>query len=58
MTATCRFDRVYRGNVVLAGDASGSVGAITGEGLRLSFPRASALADALETGELQEREFG
>ena len=53
MTATCRFDRVYRGNVVLAGDTSGSVAAITGEGLRLSFRRASAPADALEAGELQ-----
>jgi flavin-dependent dehydrogenase len=57
MTATCRFDRVYRGNVVLAGDTSGSVAAITGEGLRLSFRRASAPADALEAGELQEREI-
>jgi flavin-dependent dehydrogenase len=38
---------------VLAGDASGSVDAITGEGLGLSFRQALALADALEAGELQ-----
>ncbi|SRR6266566_4755624 len=54
VTATWRLDRVYRGNVVLAGDASGSVDAITGEGLGLSFRQALALADALEAGELQE----
>ena len=54
LTATCRLDRVYRGNVVLVGDASGSVDAITGEGLGLSFRQALALADALEAGQLQE----
>ena len=54
MTATCRLERVYRGNVVLVGDASGSVDAITGEGLGLGFRQALALADALEAGELQE----
>jgi flavin-dependent dehydrogenase len=52
VTATCRLDWVYRGNVALVGDASGSVDAITGEGLGLSFRQALALADALETGEL------
>jgi menaquinone-9 beta-reductase len=54
VTASCRLDRVYRGNVVLTGDASGSVDAITGEGLGLSFRQALALADALEAGELEE----
>jgi menaquinone-9 beta-reductase len=54
MTATCRLERVYRGSVVLAGDASGSVDAITGEDLGLSFRQALAVADALEAGELQE----
>ena len=39
---------------MLAGDASGSVDAITGEGLGQSFRQALALADALEAGELQE----
>ena len=54
VTATCRLDRVYRGNVALVGDASGSVDAITGEGLGLSFRQALALADALETEELEK----
>lgn len=39
---------------MLAGHASGSGDAITGEGLRLSFREALVLADALEAGELQE----
>jgi len=54
VTATCRLDRVYRGNTALTGDASGSVDAITGEGLGLSFRQAMALADALETDELEK----
>ena len=45
--------RVYRGNVALIGDASGSVDAVTGEGLGLSFRQALALADALEAGALE-----
>jgi flavin-dependent dehydrogenase len=44
--------RVYRGNVALIGDASGSVDAITGEGLSLSFRQAKALTDALVAGDL------
>jgi flavin-dependent dehydrogenase len=52
-TATCRLSCVYRGNVALTGDASGSVDAITGEGLCLSFRQAMALADALEAGDLE-----
>jgi flavin-dependent dehydrogenase len=38
--------------VALVGDASGSVDAITGEGLGLAFRQASALADALVAGNL------
>lgn len=53
VTATCKLDRVYRGNVALVGDASGCVDAITGEGLGLGFRQASALAAALETGVLE-----
>ena len=52
VTATCRLDHVCRGNVALVGDASGTVDAVTGEGLGLSFRQALALADALETGDL------
>lgn len=46
-------DRVYRGRIALIGDASGSVDAITGEGLSLGFCQALALADALEGGDLR-----
>jgi flavin-dependent dehydrogenase len=52
-TATRRLNRVFRGNVALMGDASGSVDAITGEGLCLSFRQALELADALEAGKLE-----
>lgn len=54
VTATCRLARVYKGNIALTGDASGSVDAITGEGLGLSFRQALALADALEAGNLEK----
>lgn len=39
--------RVVSGNIALIGDASGSVDAITGEGLALGFRQAAALAPAL-----------
>ena len=45
--------RVSRGNVALVGDASGGVDAITGEGLRLAFRQAVALAEAMVTGDLR-----
>jgi flavin-dependent dehydrogenase len=47
LTATRRLRRVSRGSVALVGDASGSVDAITGEGLCLGFRQALAIADAL-----------
>jgi flavin-dependent dehydrogenase len=53
VTVTCRLNQVYRGNIALIGDASGSVDAITGEGLCLSFQQAIALADALGSGNLE-----
>jgi flavin-dependent dehydrogenase len=53
-TVTSSLRRVYRGNIALTGDASGSVDAITGEGLCLSFRQAIALADALEAGKLEK----
>jgi len=43
---------VTQGSVALVGDASGSVDAITGEGLGLAFRQALALADALAAGNL------
>ncbi len=44
---------VYSGNVALLGDASGGVDAITGEGLRLAFRQAIALAEAMDKGDLR-----
>ncbi len=52
VTCIRSLDHVQRGNVALVGDASGSVDAITGEGLRLAFRQASALADAMVAGDL------
>jgi flavin-dependent dehydrogenase len=52
VTVSRRLRRVYRGHTVLVGDASGSVDAITGEGLSLSFRQAVALSEALVTGDL------
>jgi flavin-dependent dehydrogenase len=52
VTECRRFRRVYRGNVALLGDASGSVDALTGEGLTLCFQQAFALAGALKSGDL------
>jgi menaquinone-9 beta-reductase len=42
---------VHRGRVALVGDASGSVDAIAGEGLELSFKQAVAFAQSLRTGD-------
>jgi menaquinone-9 beta-reductase len=44
--------RVTTGNVALIGDASGSVDAVTGEGLALCFRQAAALALALKADDL------
>ena len=52
-TSTLRLAAVARGNVALVGDASGSVDAITGEGIGLSFRQASVLADAMAAGDLR-----
>ncbi len=53
VTGVCELERVYRGNVALIGDASGSVDAITGEGLSLGFRQAKALADSLAADNLE-----
>lgn len=52
ISATRRLWVVTQGSVALVGDASGSVDAITGEGLGLAFQQASALAEALAAGNL------
>jgi flavin-dependent dehydrogenase len=56
LTATCKLKRVRRGNVALIGDASGTVDAITGEGLCLSFSQAMVLANCLRSGDLARYE--
>lgn len=48
--------RVTRGNIALVGDASGSVDAVTGDGLALAFQQALALADAISLGRLANYE--
>jgi menaquinone-9 beta-reductase len=53
VSANRKLRRVYRENVALVGDASGTVDAITGEGLDLSFCQALALAEALRVGKLE-----
>lgn len=51
-TGNRTFARVWRGNVALIGDASGTVDAITGEGLGLAFSQAVALAESLKSDNL------
>jgi menaquinone-9 beta-reductase len=54
LSVSRRLRRVYEGKVVLVGDASGSVDAITGEGMCLAFKQAVALAAAMKTGSLEQ----
>jgi len=54
ITTTCRLKKVVRGNVALLGDASGSVDAVTGEGLAISFRQAALLGQSIENGDLME----
>ncbi len=53
LTGNRKLRRVWRGNVALIGDASGTVDAITGEGLGMAFGQAVALADCFECGDLK-----
>jgi menaquinone-9 beta-reductase len=46
--------RIYKDGVALLGDASGSVDAITGEGMCLAFKQADALANALHACDLKQ----
>ncbi len=52
MSMCSRFAAVTKGNIALLGDASGTVDAVTGEGLHLAFRQAAALAEALATNDL------
>ena len=47
-----RLERVTQGRVALVGDASGSVDAITGDGITMAFQQAEALAEALAADDL------
>lgn len=53
LTGNRVFRRIFRSNVALIGDASGTVDAITGEGLGLAFKQAEVLAQCFETGDLK-----
>jgi menaquinone-9 beta-reductase len=52
LTASRQLRRVTRGKIALVGDASGSVDAISGEGMCLGFHQALALADAMQQKDL------
>jgi menaquinone-9 beta-reductase len=58
LTTTRKLRRVTAGNVALAGDASGSADAITGEGIALSFRQARLLAEAIAVDNLASYEAG
>lgn len=53
VTGNRRLKHVWRGNVALIGDASGTVDAITGEGLGLAFSQAVVLAKCMESSDLR-----
>lgn len=53
LTASRRLRRVSTGHFALVGDASGSVDAITGEGISLALEQAGALARAIQIGDLE-----
>ena len=52
VSATRKLRQVYRGRIALIGDASGSVDAITGEGLCLAFRQAILLSECFAAGSL------
>ncbi len=54
VTVTRKLKAVSSGGVALLGDSSGSADAITGDGLSLAFQQATALADAMCSGDLSE----
>jgi menaquinone-9 beta-reductase len=56
VTRMCQLSAVARGNIALVGDASGTVDAISGEGLSLAFRQALTLADTLQRDDLRHYE--
>ena len=53
-TTTQRLAALTKGNVVLIGDASGTVDVITGEGIGLAIHQAEALAESLTSGNTRD----
>lgn len=53
ISMSAKLASVVAGRVALVGDASGSVDAVTGEGLALAFRQANSLATALAAGDLR-----
>lgn len=58
ITVSRKLRHVYRERVVLVGDASAGVDAITGEGLCLAFRQAALLAECLASDDLARYEEG
>jgi flavin-dependent dehydrogenase len=58
ITTTRKLLRVTTGNIALIGDASGTVDAITGEGLALALREAVLLGDALGRDAVEQYECG
>jgi flavin-dependent dehydrogenase len=56
ISMTSRLAAVTRGHTALVGDASGSIDAVTGEGLAVAFRQAAALGEALAAGDLSAYE--
>lgn len=56
LTVTRHLPAVQLGKIALVGEASGSVDAVTGEGLSMAFRQAIALAEAMRAGSLQQYE--
>ncbi len=53
LTMSSRLSAVATARTALIGDASGTVDAVTGEGMHLAFRQAEALAEALAAGDLR-----
>lgn len=53
LTASRRLRGVWSGHMALVGDASGSVDAITGEGICIALQQAEAVAQAIGAGDLR-----
>jgi menaquinone-9 beta-reductase len=53
LTGNRKFTRVWKHHVALIGDASGTVDAITGEGLGLGLSQAVALVESFQSGDLR-----